>query len=625
MKHDIILTVILLFLFFCSENISAQKNLTLRSQISSVGHSGDWGYVDDFGNEYALLGNGGGLDIVDVTNPNSPAIKFSITGPSSIWSEVKTWNKYAYVTNETDSGLLIVDLSNLPSSINYKRFYDTIAGSKLRTCHTLQIADGYVYLNSCNVNSGVTILDLADPWNPVYVDTIQGYSHDCYIRNDTLWGSRIVNVSNKLNPVLLNAFPPFSGEHNTWLSDNSKTLFVAYETIGAEPLVTYDVSDLYNIKLIAIYQMGTNNEEVHNVRVINDFLINACYGNRVSIVDASRPDNLIEVGRYEFDGISQFPINCCVTWDVYPYLPSGNIIASDYEYGMYVLTPNYVRACWLEGTVTDSITGAPLDSVQIQLLSTSVADTTNFSGIYKTGFADSGTYTVQFSKQGYLTKTISNIILKNGVLTTLDVKLWGGSICSPINFFQSPNICIGDSVQVGDSIYKTAATYIDTLTAANGCDSIVTTNLSVNPNSINTINITINQGDTLKVGNSIYTASGTYIDILVAFNNCDSIVTTNLTVLTGISQSPISNNLQFQISPNPFSRQTEIKYSLATDTQIKIELYNLLGQKIKTVVNEKQGGGEHHQILEIEKGNAIYFLKISVNGKTFVKRIVQIQ
>ena len=37
----------------------------------------------------------------------------------------------------------------------------------------------------------------------------------------------------------------------------------------------------------------------------------------------------------------------------YILLPSGTIVASDIDNGLYVLSPTYIRACYLEGTITD--------------------------------------------------------------------------------------------------------------------------------------------------------------------------------------------------------------------------------------------------------------------------------
>jgi hypothetical protein len=53
------------------------------------------------------------------------------------------------------------------------------------------------------------------------------------------------------------------------------------------------------------------------------------------------------------------------------------------------------------------------------------------------------------------------------------------TIDTPITYSQSVQVCNGDSVLVGTSSYTLPGTYTDILTASNGCDSIVTTNVSI--------------------------------------------------------------------------------------------------------------------------------------------------
>ena len=109
-------------------------------------------------------------------------------------------------------------------------------------------------------------------------------------------------------------------------------------------------------------------------------------------------------------------------WGAYPYLPSGVILISDMNNGLYVLEPNYVRACWLEGKVTNASTSDPIDDASIEILTTNVFETTEPSGNYKTGYAVSGTYDVLVKKAGYESKTVQ-AELENGEITILDVEL----------------------------------------------------------------------------------------------------------------------------------------------------------------------------------------------------------
>jgi hypothetical protein len=92
-------------------------------------------------------------------------------------------------------------------------------------------------------------------------------------------------------------------------------------------------------------------------------------------------------------------------------------------------------------------------------------------------------------------------------------------------------ICDGDSVMLGGAMQTTSGTYTDSMTTMNGCDSILTTMLVVNPTYSMMLSDSICDGDSLFVGGAFQTTSGTYTDSMVTANGCDSIVMTTLTVI----------------------------------------------------------------------------------------------
>ncbi len=94
----------------------------------------------------------------------------------------------------------------------------------------------------------------------------------------------------------------------------------------------------------------------------------------------------------------------------------------------------------------------------------------------------------------------------------------------------SVTICEGEIYTEGTSIYNTTGVYTDIYQSITGCDSTVTTNLTVIPAISILNNISICEGETYAEGSSIYSESGTYIDIYTSFSGCDSTVTTVLTV-----------------------------------------------------------------------------------------------
>lgn len=436
----------------------------LFSQLQLLGHlpydsaslAGCWHHVDSSGGEWALVGTSKGLSIVDLSDPSQPVQRFAIPGISSNWREVKTWGGYAYVGSEAPgSGITIVDLRELPDTVSWKVWKgDGVYLDQVQRSHTVAATDGWLYVfGGSTVTNGAVIADLSDPWNPQikgqYTDF---YVHDGYIRGDTLWSSEIyvgqftvIDVSDKSAPVPLTSTPtPGAFNHNSWLSDNSHILFTTDEKSNA-PLGSFDVSDLDNITLLDTYFPSVfPNKEVHNVRVLNDFLINPSYGGQLTIVDASRPDNLIET--------AWASLGNSLVWDADPYLPSGILFATAKNEGLFVYQPSYQHAAWLEGLVSDAQTGEPLNGAKVFIINTLNADTTRPDGLYKTGNGQAGTFSVLAVKPGYTPKTIDGVLLQSGVVTTLNISLEPGfvQVAQPLeesNIAVYPN-CFSDGFHV---------------------------------------------------------------------------------------------------------------------------------------------------------------------------------
>ncbi len=140
----------------------------------------------------------------------------------------------------------------------------------------------------------------------------------------------------------------------------------------------------------------------------------------------------------------------------------------------------------------------------------------------------------------YLDTLLSSYGCDSIVHTTLQV-------LSNSNHSQSLEICGGQSVQVGSFTHSNSGTFIDHLTNYLGCDSAVTTILNVKPRSFKTVSYSICAGDFITVGAHLYSAAGTYHDTFVNYLNCDSILTTILTV------NPIKNTYLVQSICKGFS------------------------------------------------------------------------
>lgn len=431
----IFLSVVLLFIGF---KVDAQLNIDSLShidyqQLHQANLNDVWGYVDELGNEYAIVGTSKGTSIVNITDGANPQEVFWLAGTESIWRDPCVYGNYAYVTTEAEDGLLIIDLSPLPQSTNLTTtLYTGPANNPWQSAHTCFTSpNGYGYIFGANRgNGGVIMLDLqANPMSPVEVGTYDPYYvHDGFERNDTLYVGHIydgffsiLDVSDKANPQLLGTkTTPNSFTHNVWPSANGQVVYTTDEISGAY-IAAYDITDGQNITELDRVQSTANSFVIpHNVHVRGEYLVTSYYSDGVIVHDATYPYNLVQVGNYD-TYIGQTPgFDGC--WGVYPFFPSGKAVAADITKGLYILDVHYQKACYLEGVLTDAVSGQTLSNVSVQLSSAVMLEKTNQVGFYATGTASSGIYTVSFSKPGYYPMTLSTSLI-NGALTTINVPL----------------------------------------------------------------------------------------------------------------------------------------------------------------------------------------------------------
>ncbi|MEM9847362.1 MAG: gliding motility-associated C-terminal domain-containing protein, partial [Bacteroidota bacterium] len=105
------------------------------------------------------------------------------------------------------------------------------------------------------------------------------------------------------------------------------------------------------------------------------------------------------------------------------------------------------------------------------------------------------------------------------------------TVLETIEMSASTSICAGESIQFGNQSLTLSGIYSDTLSATNGCDSIITLNLTVRAAIQTSLNESICPNATFQFGEQTLDAVGVYRDTLTATDGCDSIVTLNLDVI----------------------------------------------------------------------------------------------
>jgi flagellar hook assembly protein FlgD len=77
------------------------------------------------------------------------------------------------------------------------------------------------------------------------------------------------------------------------------------------------------------------------------------------------------------------------------------------------------------------------------------------------------------------------------------------------------------------------------------------------------------------------------------------------------------------VYPNPFNPVTNIHYELAEDGKVLLEIYNIKGQKVETLINDAVKAGKHDVAWNAEKrGSGIYLLHFTSAGFEEVKKII---
>jgi Secretion system C-terminal sorting domain len=211
----------------------------------------------------------------------------------------------------------------------------------------------------------------------------------------------------------------------------------------------------------------------------------------------------------------------------------------------------------------------------------------------------------------------------------------GGSfvykMTNSFSFNQNINLCSGNSYSIGTNVYNMSGTYIDTLSISGGCDSIITTNLSIN-NVIDTSLTIANNTISSNATNALYQwincsnysiivgatsqyhnplANGNYACI-IKINNCtDTSKCVNITNLK--TENLTYNSTLINIQPNPANSFVKIKSNLVSN----ISIYSALGNLVKQIESKSE-----ETIIDInDLPSGVYSIKIDDH---YAKKLIKL-
>lgn len=311
------------------------------------------------GEEYGIIGSTAGTYIVNVTNPAQPVLSDYIPGRQSdcIWHEYKTYGNYLYIISDDagNNSLQIADLQYLPDSVHV--VYD--GTSVFVHSHTLYVDGNKLYVASVSDGSSyssMNVYSLATPPVPVLLRRLdQDYPvinqvHDMYVIHDTVYAScanqglHIYKFTEGINQFTelgnLTSYPDQGYNHSSFLSTDHSMLYMCDEVPAGLAVKVVDVTDVSNPTVVTTFNSNPGNTP-HNPYVKDNYLFLANYQDGLYVYNLSNPSQPVLNGY--FDTHPQNPSGTYPSppyagcWAAYADLPSGIILASDMQLGLFIL------------------------------------------------------------------------------------------------------------------------------------------------------------------------------------------------------------------------------------------------------------------------------------------------
>lgn len=333
-----------------------------------------WGWTDpQTGTEYAIVGRSSGTAFVDLSDPKRPVYVGELPTQTyaSAWREIKVYGNHALIVSEANfHGMQVFDLTQLRGVTNPPVTFTASADyTGFGSCHNLVVneASGFAYAVGTNTCSGgLHMIDVSSPLQPTFAGCFKadGYTHDAqcvsYTGPDTRYGGReicfssngdtltIVDVTSKDTPVTLSrtGYRGSGYVHQGWLTEDQGYFLLddeLDERADNHNTRTYvwDVSDLQAPRLVGAHTASTaaiDHNQFTRRFASGEYTFQANYRAGLRVL---RLDDLAQAALHEVAYFDIFPADDARrfngAWGTYPFFPSGIVIVSGIEQGLFVL------------------------------------------------------------------------------------------------------------------------------------------------------------------------------------------------------------------------------------------------------------------------------------------------
>lgn len=374
-KHTYLLKTVLAMTIWIGMHVTVSAQNSLNMQL--LGHYNDtslakngtqiWndvmGWHDTATNkEYLITGTTDSIYFFDITNPSQLKIcgRFWGTNRKCINRDYYPYQHYLYAVSdqcETLGNLQIFDMQYLPDSV--VKVYESDSLGALTHSIFIEEKRKRMYMHLNKVPNKITgqldrnpmdIISLEDPVHPVKIGTLKFPApyqsvrvHESYVRNDTAYcsgetaGLFIFDVRQADTPTLISAIlPPYpqnAYNHSSWLDSSGRYLLFCDETPEGVGMKIYDLKDMTSPRLVG--QPFKAAGSPHNSYWMGRYAYTSMYYGGVHVYDLNQVDSPI-LGAFYDTYPQNFTGGYEGCWGVWPFLPSGLILASDMQNGLFI-------------------------------------------------------------------------------------------------------------------------------------------------------------------------------------------------------------------------------------------------------------------------------------------------
>jgi hypothetical protein len=401
MKNLLVLSLVFGAVLLSVEVVPAQK-VRLRSRIApGCATTSSLKYADIYAEgDVAVQGsyNCRGAFIYNINNPDVPVLaNWYNPGANQQFLEAIVLNGRGYFGSGNGGGVHVVDLSQ-PNNPVLLGIVNSTNGNAHNSIHEMVVFEqnGATILvenfNSLTGNKTLKFINVTNPASAVWIrdltPTEPQWVHAMHVRGNRMftsgWGNstnrgrtEIYDISNiaAQAPTLLGfisdqtSITAGNSMHSSWSSEDGNYLYSCRETsTGSGDLRVYDISNPavpLLVRKITMNDLGLNAVTPHNPVVVGNYLYIAWYQAGIQVFDISTPSNPVRVGQYDtyqtqfapsaeelklLEAADPWDIMCGGqnlqnslpttydgNWAVYPLLGQNKILAGDLTNGLLVL------------------------------------------------------------------------------------------------------------------------------------------------------------------------------------------------------------------------------------------------------------------------------------------------